>query len=95
VSITDAAGRFYAPAEAWISADDSFDRRERRAEAHYFHAYGEEWIDVPAGVVNVDILHGFERRFEQRQVTTAAGQTANLAVNLDEGHGPFRMRRIG
>ena len=85
VSITDAAGRFYAPAEAWISADDSFDRRERRAEAHYFHAYGEEWIDVPAGVVNVDILHGFERRFEQRQVTTAAGQTANLAVNLDEG----------
>jgi TolB protein len=85
VSVTDAAGRFYAPATAWISADDSFDRRERHAEAHYFHAHGEEWIDVPAGVVTVDILHGFERRFEQRQVTTAAGQVANLPVNLDEG----------
>jgi TolB protein len=85
VSITDAAGRFYAPANAWISADDSFDRRERHAEAHYFHAHGEEWIDVPAGAVSVDILHGFERRFEQRQVTTAAGQVANLEVNLDEG----------
>ena len=85
VSITDAAGRFYAPANAWISADDSFDRRERRVEAHYFHAQGEEWIDVPAGATSVDILHGFERRFEQRQVTASAGQVANLAVNLDEG----------
>ncbi|HLZ98655.1 MAG TPA: CehA/McbA family metallohydrolase [Steroidobacteraceae bacterium] len=85
VSVTDAAGRFYAPANAWISADDAFDRRERRTEAHYFHAHGEEWIDVPAGVVNVDILHGFERRFEQQQVAATAGQAATLAVNLDEG----------
>jgi hypothetical protein len=84
VSVTDAAGRFYAPANAWINADDSFDRRERHVEAHYFHAHGEEWIDVPAGVVNVDILHGFERRFEQRQVTTTAGQVASVEVNLDE-----------
>jgi hypothetical protein len=85
VSITDAAGRFYAPANAWISGDDSFDRRERRVEAHYFHAHGAEEIDVPAGAVTVEILHGFERRFEQRQVTATAGQVANLAVNLDEG----------
>jgi TolB protein len=85
VSVTDSAGRFYAPAAAWISADDSFDRKERKFEAHYFHAAGEAWIDVPAGVVNVDILHGFERQFEQRQVTTAAAQTTELAVNLDKG----------
>src|SRR5258708_32310442 len=55
VSVTDAAGRFYAPANAWISADDSFDRHERRAEAHYFHAHGEEWIDVPAGALTLGI----------------------------------------
>jgi len=85
VSVTDAAGRFYAPATAWISADDSFDRRERHVEAHYFHARGEEWVDVPAGAVDVDILHGFERRFEQRRLNAAAGQVAELAVNLDEG----------
>jgi TolB protein len=88
LSITDAAGRFYAPAGAWISADDSFDRGERRVEAHYFHAQGEAWIDVPAGVTSVEILHGFERRFERRQVTITAGQTASLAVNLDEGTWP-------
>jgi TolB protein len=34
VSVTDTAGRFYAPANAWISADDSFDRSERHTEAH-------------------------------------------------------------
>jgi TolB protein len=85
VSVTDAAGRFYAPANAWISADDSFDRGERHFEAHYFHATGEQWIDVPAGLVNVDVLHGFERRFEQQRMTPAAGQTAELKVDLDDG----------
>jgi hypothetical protein len=33
----------------------------------------------------MDVLHGFEHRFEQWQVTMAAGQTVDLAVNLDEG----------
>ena len=53
ISITDAAGRFYAPAAAWIHADDGFDRRRRPFEAHYFHARGETTIDVPVGVVSV------------------------------------------
>jgi TolB protein len=88
VSVTDATGRFYAPADAWISGDDSFDRAERHTEAHYFHARGEQWLDVPAGVVHVDVLHGFERRFEQRQLKAVAGQTADLAVNLGEGTWP-------
>jgi hypothetical protein len=41
VSVTDAAGVFYAPTNAWIHADDGFDRKERRFEAHYFHPRGE------------------------------------------------------
>jgi TolB protein len=85
VGITDATGRFYAPSGAWIHADDGFDRRERRFEAHYFHLHGEAWIDVPAGTIRVDILRGFERRFEQRELTTAVGQITNLSVNLDDG----------
>ncbi|MGO8858882.1 MAG: CehA/McbA family metallohydrolase [Steroidobacteraceae bacterium] len=85
VSVTDAAGRFYAPDDAWIQADDGFDRTERRVEAHYFHARGAVSIDVPAGPIQVEILRGFERRFERRQVTTAAGKVSELAVNLDEG----------
>jgi Tol biopolymer transport system component len=84
LSITDAAGLFYAPAGSWIHADDGFDRSERRFEAHYFHLRGDGWVDVPAGTVNVEILHGLERRLEQRRVTAAAGEAVEIAVNVDE-----------
>jgi Tol biopolymer transport system component len=83
VSVTDLSGRFYAPAGAWIHADDGFDRGERKFEAHYFHARGVVEIDVPAGPIRVEVLNGFERRFERSDVTTAADQVTNLAVNLD------------
>lgn len=85
ISVTDAAGRFYAPDDAWIHADDGFDRRERRFEAHYFHARGSVTLDVPVGTLQLEVLHGFERRFERRQVAVAAGRTSDVAVNLDEG----------
>ncbi|HEY1313166.1 MAG TPA: CehA/McbA family metallohydrolase, partial [Steroidobacteraceae bacterium] len=85
VSVTDAGEHVYAPENAWIGADDSFDRSERHVEAHYFHASGEAYIDVPAGNVNVDILHGFKRRFEQRKLVLQAGQSTDLRVDLDQG----------
>jgi Tol biopolymer transport system component len=83
VSVTDLEGRFYAPNGAWIHADDGFDRAERPFEAHYFHARGAVVLDVPAGPIRVEILRGFERHFERRELTTVAGQTTNLTVNLD------------
>ena len=85
IGVTDASGRFYAPPDAWIHADDGFDRHERPFEAHYFHARGDAWIEVPVGAIGVDILHGFERKFEQRKLTTVAGQDALLTVELAEG----------
>lgn len=85
ISVTDAAGRFYAPDDAWIHADDGFDRRERHFEAHYFHARGSVMLDVPAGTFQLDVLQGFERRFERRQVSVTVGQTSDVAVNLGEG----------
>ncbi len=36
ISITDERGKFYAPDDVWISADDGYDRRKSRFEAHYF-----------------------------------------------------------
>ena len=66
ISVTDAAGRFHAPADAWIHADDGFDRRERAFEAHYFHARGDASIDVPAGPSRSRSCTGFERRLERR-----------------------------
>jgi TolB protein len=78
VSVTDARGRFYAPATAWIHGDDGYDRAERPFEAHYFHARGTVNIDVPAGAINVEILRGFRQPLVARTVPVAAGGTARL-----------------
>ena len=67
VFVTGADGLAYAPDNAWMYADDSFDRSERPFEAHYFDTSGESEITVPAGAVEVDVMRGFENHFEQAQ----------------------------
>ena len=82
VFLTAADGRAYAPDDAWMHADDSFDRSERAFEAHYFDTGGLAEIAVPAGEVSVDVLRGFENRFERRKVNVKAGETAVLRVPI-------------
>ena len=79
VSIIDAAGRFYAPAEAWIHADDGIDLKQRPFEAHYFHAHGAQSVDVPVGALTVEILNGFERRFQTLTVRAGARRRSGAA----------------
>jgi hypothetical protein len=85
VSVTDAHGLAHAPADAWLSADDGYDRSQRPFEQHYFHAAGPISMDVPPGEVTVRIVHGMERGIERRKLTAVAGETSRVQVNLDEG----------
>ena len=85
LSVTDAAGLFHAPADAWICADDGFDRKERGFEAHYFHALGDATLEVPAGVVRVEIMQGFGRRLERHDLNVSADQKAELAISMADG----------
>ncbi len=67
VFVTGADGLAYGPDNAWMHADDSFDRSERPFEAHYFDTSGvsetgASEITVPAGDVEVDVMRGFENR---------------------------------
>jgi len=83
ISVTDADGRFYAPQEAWIHADDGFDRGERPFEAHYFHI-GEKQpveISVPEGKVTIEVMKGFEYALERRTVEVKKEQT-ELSIAL-------------
>jgi TolB protein len=82
VFVTAADGLAYAPDEAWMHADDSFDRSERPFEAHYFDSLGESEITVPAGEVEVDVMRGFENHFEQRKVEVKADGTSSLTVRI-------------
>jgi TolB protein len=82
ISVTGGDGRAYAPTYAWIHADDSLVRTERAFEAHYFHANGNALLDVPAGEVTVEVMKGFEYRFEKRTVQIAANQTGGTTIRL-------------
>jgi len=75
-------GRAYAPEDAWMAADDSFVRSERPFEAHYFHTSGHADLTLPAGPVDVEVMKGFEYRFEKKNVTVTAGQRSNLTIRL-------------
>jgi TolB protein len=82
VFVTGSDGLAYAPDNAWVHADDSFDRSERPFEAHYFDTLGESEMTVPAGTVRVDVMRGFEHGFEQHKVEVKPDQTANLTVQM-------------
>jgi TolB protein len=82
VFLTGSDGRAYAPDNAWIHADDSFDRSERPFEAHYFDSIGASEIAVPAGETAVEVMRGFEYRFERRKVNVKAGETSLLTIKL-------------
>jgi TolB protein len=75
-------GRAYAPDNAWMHADDNFVRSERRFEAHYFHTSGNAELTLPAGRVDVEVMKGFEYRFEQRSVAVTAGTQSSLTIRL-------------
>jgi len=82
VSATGEDGRAYAPENAWMHADDNFDRTSRSEEAHYFHMKGTAQLRVPKGQVRVEIMKGFEYEFLQRTIHVGANQTSRLQVQL-------------
>ena len=94
-SVTDEAGRFYAPDNALIHADDSYDRSERPYEAHYFHWRGYASVQTPPGKITVEVLRGFQTAPERRVVEVRAGVETDLKIQLTaldwqpHGHGSW------
>ena len=64
-------------------ADDNFVRSERHFEAHYFHTSGKAELTVPAGHIDVEVMKGFEYRFEKRSVQAFAGKQTSLTIRLE------------
>ena len=82
IFVTGADGRAYAPRDAWMQADDSFDRSERSFEAHYFESDGTATIEVPTGAVTIGVMKGFEYEFAQQQVDVKDGKIDEVRVQL-------------
>jgi Tol biopolymer transport system component len=81
-SLTDAAGRGYAPDDAWWHADDAFDRSQRPFEYRYFHVAGSADLSLPEGEVAIEILRGLEYRPFRRRVKIEKGATLELEAPL-------------
>jgi hypothetical protein len=82
--------RSYAPDDAWIHADDGFDRRRTSFETHYFHTDGRARVTVPAGEVRVIVWRGLEHAIARASLKVAADATEqvtlkNAALDLPNG----------
>ena len=100
ISVVDREGRFYGPEDAWIHADDRYDRSERPFEAHYFypHQKGGCTVLVPAGQIRVEVMQGFGSRPLQKTVEVPEGKTVRTEfsiVSLDDNQGKDRRLWIG
>jgi len=84
VSLTSEDGRFFAPNARWIHADDGFDRKERRFEAHYFHTAGDDAVTMPSGKFHLEVMSGFERPLQAAQETTTSGTNRFVHVQLGQ-----------
>ena len=87
--VTDAAGRFYAPARAWTHRAE-FDRNEHPFEARYFHTSGDDLIEVPAGTVNIEVMKGLSLLPQRRTLEVRAG--ANTEASIEIGRASCRER---
>jgi TolB protein len=82
IAIIASDGRAYAPDEAWVHADDGFDRRRSAFETHYFHSDGNALITLPAGAASLTVWRGLGYQIEHRAVQVTTGATRNLDITL-------------
>jgi TolB protein len=84
VSVTDSLGRFFAPAEARIYADDGFDRGDLAFERHYFYAERPETeLELPPGKYLVEASRGLDDRLFRTTVEMKPGEDVSVNVKLE------------
>jgi TolB protein len=81
--------RAYAPDDAWMHADDSYDPARQPFEAHYFHTLGHSALALPAGSVSVEVMKGFEYRLEKQDITMGRAGMGGITFHLH----PIRFSR--
>ena len=95
VSIVAADKRSYAPDDAWVHADDGFDRSIQSTETQYFHCLKTCTLDVPAGTVRISVQHGLAHALWQNTLAAEAGKSRRLDIALQSNalpatFGPWR-----
>jgi len=81
ISVTGSDGRSYAPHDAWMHADDAFDRSLQSFETHYFHTTGSSTVEVPLGKAEITVWRGLENKI-QKQSTSITSQPATITFQI-------------
>ena len=82
VAILGSDGRAAAPIDAWMHADDGFDRSLQSAETHYFHCPSKCSVEVPPGAASIWVQHGFRYLPWREKVKLTAGAEKTVAIKL-------------
>ena len=80
ISVMGDDARSYAPDDAWMHAEDAYDRAKSPFEAHYFHSSGKAELTVPVGHVSIEVTKGFE--YSVVRETVACKPDARLVIRL-------------
>ncbi len=75
ISVTDSRGKFHAPADAWIQADDSRYPTQARFESHYFHGKGTDTLMVPHDRLVIHVSHGPEFEIVKKEIDVTGVST--------------------
>lgn len=93
VSVIASDGRAYAPDNAWMHADDGFDRSLQAFENHYFHCPSQCTLTLPTGEAHLRVSHGMDYVVAEQPVTIAK-QNNTLTVTLKPSRLPIQYGRF-
>jgi Tol biopolymer transport system component len=82
LSVVSEDGRFLAPENAPIYADDGYDRAQLQTERHYFYGSGEVEIEGPYGTTTIEVSQGLESKPFKTQVKLDAQKPTMVTVQL-------------
>jgi len=94
VSMNDNRGKFYAPHDSWIHADDSRYPSVQKYESHYFHSDGSDEVQVPIGKLHLVVSHGPLYEIQKLDLDVNHETVSPIVItlnrlNLPEGHGKW------
>ena len=80
LSVCDSRGKFYAPRDSWIHADDSSYPETQKFESHYIHSQGSITLDIPIDSLYIVASSGPE--YEISKQTLAPGEGGSQTLNI-------------
>lgn len=93
VSITDEDEKSYAPADAWMQADDSR-FATKKFETNYFHAAGKFYVSVPKEKILITVSHGPEYEIVKKEIDASANISSPIIIQLKKINLPASLSKM-